>query len=34
MKPQLIKIQNQYIIINTENTKKRYYNHNQKQSAK
>lgn len=34
MKPQLIKIQNQYIIINTENTKKRYYNHNQKQFIK
>lgn len=34
MKPQLIKIQNHYIIINTENTKKYYYNHNQKQFIK
>lgn len=31
MKAQLIKIQNQYIIINAENMKKHYYNHNQKQ---
>lgn len=31
MQPQLIKIQNKYIIINAENMKKHYYNHNQKQ---
>ena len=31
MQIQLIKIQNKYIIINAENMKKHYYNHNQKQ---